>query len=119
MGVFMEIIVPGGHYSYDSTTKKLWLSYEYYNLAVENIDMIKNLTSNKIMYSAKNPQYPITVVNGCITHTYPAAGANGDKIQITLRSPMLSVNDNTYQPLLDSNAAYLLDSDGNIIEVSS
>jgi hypothetical protein len=85
----MEHIIPGGYYYYDSATKKLWLDYQYYNLAVENIHLIKNLTTNKIMYSAKNPQYPVTVLNGCITHSYPSAGGNTDKIQIVLKTPIL------------------------------
>jgi len=113
----MKVIIPGGYYSYDSATKKIWLSYEYYNLGVEQIDSIRDLSQNMLFYDARDPQYPLTVANGCITHSYPNAGSNTDKIQIVLRTPILSVNDNTYQPLLDSNAAYLLDSDGKIIEV--
>jgi hypothetical protein len=113
----MKVIVPGGHYSYYAAEKKLYPSYEYYNVGVEQVESIRNLSKDMLFYDASNPQYPITVENGCITHTYPSAGADGDKIQIVLKTPILSVDDNTYQPLLDSNAAYLLDSNGKIIEV--
>jgi hypothetical protein len=83
----MKVIVPGGHYSYDSATKKLYPSYEYYNVGVEQVESIRNLSKDMLFYDASNPQYPITVENGCITHTYPSAGTDTDKIQIVLRTP--------------------------------
>jgi hypothetical protein len=86
----MKHIIPGGRYSYVAATKKFWLSYEYYNLGVENIDSIRDLSRDILFYDARNfKRYPVTVENGCITHTYPVAGSNTDKIQIVFRTPIL------------------------------
>jgi len=84
----MENIIPGGHYSYDSTNKQIWLSYEYYYLGVENIHRIKNLSKNLDFYNSDTPKYPLTFLNGCITHSYPSSGEDEDKIQIVLRTPI-------------------------------
>ena len=84
----MRVIVPGGYYSYDSAGKKIWLDYQYYGTTLENIERVKNLTRNKILYDSKLSKEPVTVSNGCITHSYPGTEADTDKIQITLRTPI-------------------------------
>jgi hypothetical protein len=84
----LRVIVPGGYYSYDSAGKKIWLDYQYYGTTLENIERIKNLTRNKILYDSKLSKEPVTVENGCITHSYQGTEADTDKIQITLRTPI-------------------------------
>lgn len=85
----MKHIVPGGYYSYDSTNKKIWLSYPYYRLGLENIESIRNLTRGIIYYHRKNSNTNVTCANGCITHTCPCIDSSNDKIQIVLRTPIL------------------------------
>lgn len=113
----MRVIVPGGYYSYDSAGKKIWLDYQYYGTTLENIEKIKNLTRNKVLYDCKLSKEPVTVSNGCITHSYSGTEADADKIQVTLRTPITSLDTLSYHPLLDSNGAYMLDSDRKILEV--
>ena len=113
----MRVIVPGGYYSYDSAGKTIWLVYQYYGTTIENIERVKNLTRNKILYDCKRSTVLPTVENGCITHSYQGTEADEDKIQIVLRTPITSLDTLSYHPLLDSNGAYMLDSDGKILEV--
>ena len=113
----MRVIVPGGYYSYDSAGKKIWLDYQYYGTTIENIERVKNLTRNKILYDCKRSTVLPTVENGCITHSYQGTEADTDKIQVTLRTPIPSLDTLSFLPLLDSNGAYMIDSDGKIIEV--
>jgi hypothetical protein len=113
----MKKIVPGGYYSYDAAGKKIWLDYSYYGVGLENIDRIRNLSKNLDLYSSSGAGKPITVSNGCITHSYQGTEADADKIQVTLRTPIPSLDTLSFLPLLDSNGAYMLDSDGKILEV--
>jgi hypothetical protein len=112
-------IIPGGHYSYDVSEKRIWMSYEYYGLTVENFYKIVNITRGFILYSVDRPysENTITVSNGCISLSYSGYGEDTDKIQIVLKTPITDVDTLSYQPLLDSNSAYFLDSDGKILEV--
>lgn len=82
----MRVIVPGGYYSYDSAGKKIWLDYQYYGTTLENIERVKNLTRNKILYDCKLSKEPVTVSNGCITHSYQGTEADTDKIQAQKRA---------------------------------
>lgn len=113
----MKIVVPGGYYSYDSSLKKIYLDYKYYNLGLENIESIRNLTRGTILYNYKNSNTQVTCENGIITHQCPCVDASTDKIQIVLKTPIPSLDTLSFLPLLDSNGAYLLDSDGKILEV--
>jgi len=113
----MRIIVPGNYYSLDSAQKKIWLDYSYYGLTVENIEVIKNLTRNKIIYTNQRSTPLISLSNGCITYTWDGYSEDSDKLQIVLRTHIVSLDTLSYFPLLDSNGAYMLDSEGKIFEV--
>jgi len=113
----MRVIVPGGFYSHDSAQKKIWLDYSYYGLGVENVESIKNITRNSIIYSVKRSIPGISFSNGCITYSRDCYSEDGDKLQIVLMPPIPSLDTLSYHPLIDSNGTYLLDSDDKIIEV--
>ena len=84
----MRVIVPGGFYSHDSVQKKIWLDYSYYGLGVENVESIRNLTRNSIIYSVKRSIPGITFSNGCITYSRDCYSEDSDKLQIGLRTPV-------------------------------
>lgn len=107
----MENIVPGGHYFYKAATKQIFLSYEYYKICVENIHRIKNLSKNLDFYNSDNPKYPLVFENGCITHSYPASGEDGDKIQIVLRTPITG----SLTELTAVDGVITLETDGKIL----
>ena len=86
----MRVIVPGGFYSHDSAQKKIWLDYSYYGLGVENVESIKNITRNSIIYSVKRSIPGISFQNGCITYSRDCYSEDSDKLQIVLMSPIPS-----------------------------
>lgn len=107
----MRVIVPGGCYSYDSAGKKIWLDYQYYGTTLENIEKIKNLTRNKILYDCKRPTVLPTVANGCITHSYQGTEADTDKIQVTLKTPIT----NSLTELTPVDGVVTLETDGKVL----
>ena len=84
----MRVIVPGGFYSHNAAQKKIWLDYSYYGLGVENVESIRNLTRNSIIYSVKRSIPGITFSNGCITYFKECYSEDADKLQIVLRTPV-------------------------------
>ena len=84
----MRLVVPGGFYSHNAAQKKIWLDYSYYGLGVENVESIKNLTRNSIIYSVKRSIPGITFSNGCITYSRDCYSEDLDKLQIVLRTPL-------------------------------
>lgn len=107
----MRVIVPGSHYSYDSAGKKIWLDYQYYGTTLENIERVKNLTRNKILYDCKRPTVLPTVANGCITHSYPGTEADTDKIQVTLKTPITD----SLTELTPVDGVVTLETDGKVL----
>jgi len=107
----LRVIVPGGYYSYDSAGKKIWLDYQYYGTNLENIEKIKNLTRNKILYDCKRSTVLPIVSNGCITHSYQGTEADTDKIQITLRTPIT----NSLTELTPVDGVVTLETDGKVL----
>jgi len=84
----MRLVVPGGSYSHNAALKKIWLDYSYYGLGVENVESIKNITRNSIIYSVKRSIPGISFQNGCITYSRDCYSEDGDKLQIVLRTPV-------------------------------
>lgn len=107
----MRVIVPGGYYSYDSAGKKIWLDYQYYGTTLENIERVKNLTRNKILYDCKRSTVLPTVENGCITHSYQGTEADADKIQVTLNTPIT----NSLTELTPVDGVVTLSTDGKVL----
>jgi len=84
----MHLVVPGGFYSHNAALKQIWLDYSYYGLGVENVESIRNLTRNSIIYSVKMSIPGITFSNGCITYSRECYSEDSDKLQIVLRTPV-------------------------------
>lgn len=107
----MKKIVPGGYYSFDAAGKKIWLDYSYYAVGLENIDRIRNLSKNLDLYSSSGAGKPISVSNGCITHSYPGTEADADKIQVTLKTPIT----NSLTELTPVDGVVTLETDGKVL----
>ena len=107
----MRVIVPGGFYSHNSALKKIWLDYSYYGLGVENVESIKNITRNSIIYSVKRSIPGITFSNGCITYSRECYSEDSDKLQIVLRTPI----EDSLELLEATEGVITLDTSGKVI----
>jgi len=107
----MRVIVPGGFYSHDSAQKKIWLDYSYYGLGVENVESIRNLTRNSIIYSVKRSIPGITFSNGCITYSRECYSEDSDKLQIVLRAPI----EDALELLEATEGVITLDTSGKVL----
>ena len=107
----MRLVVPGGFYSHDSALKKIWLDYSYYGLGVENVESVRNLTRNSIIYSVKRSIPGITFSNGCITYSRDCYSEDLDKLQIVLRTPV----PDSLELLEATEGVITLETDGEVL----